>query len=106
MSESLRNYSIDKVEGDVLIHHGTFGWVRAEEGMRLPECLSVTIKTGPTGAATITNSNGDSYSVPPRTFRLIDGSFSGCGIDPLRFIKVSARDMRAARVPMRLAPVA
>ena len=106
MSETDRNYSIVKVEGDVLIHHGTFGWVRAEEGMRLPECLSVTIKTGPTGAATITNSNGDRYNVPPRTFRLIDGSFAGCGIDPLRFIKVTARDMRAARVPMRLPPVA
>ncbi|MFL6466471.1 MAG: hypothetical protein ACJ72Z_00785 [Pyrinomonadaceae bacterium] len=105
MSDTEKNYSIDKVNGDVLLHHGSFGWVRAQEGMTFPECLRVTIKTGPNGVAEVINSEGSRYNVPPRTLRLIDGLFSEADMDTLRFIKVSARDMRAARVQTRLAPV-
>jgi hypothetical protein len=104
MTDRERNYSIAKIEGDVLLYHGAFGWVRAEAGMSFPECIQVTIKTGPEGRAEIINSNGNVFNVPPKTLRLIDGMFSEDDIDTLRFIKVSARDMRASRISVRLAP--
>ena len=104
MTEAERNYSIAKIEGDVLLHHGAFGWVRAEAGMSFPACIQVTIKTGPDGRAEIINANGNIFNVPPKTLRLIDGMFSEDDIDTLRFIKVSARDMRASRISVRLAP--
>jgi hypothetical protein len=104
MTELDRNYSIVSIDGDVLLHHGAFGWVRAEAGMSFPECLRVTIKTGPEGRAEIINSNGNTFNVPPKTLRMIDGMFSEDDIDTLRFIKVSARDMRASRISVRLAP--
>ena len=104
MTDRERNYSIAKIEGDVLLYHGAFGWVRAEAGMSFPECIQVTIKTGPEGRAEIINANGNVFNVPPKTLRLIDGMFSEDDIETLRFIKVSARDMRAARTSMRLAP--
>ena len=104
MSESEREYSISKIEGDVLLHNVAFGWVRAEEGMSFPECLRVTIKTGPNGRVEIINSRGIRFQIPPKSLRLIDGLFSEDDVDTLRFIRVSARDMKAARRSMKLAP--
>ena len=97
-------YSISKVEGDVLLHHGTFGWVRAEPGMTFPECLRVTIKTSANGSAEIINANGRRVSVPAKSLQLVDGFFTQDDIDTLRFIKVTARDMMAARTRLRLSP--
>jgi hypothetical protein len=104
MADVERNYSIARIEGDVLLHHVAFGWVRAQPGMSFPECIRVTVKTGLDGRAEIINSNGNRFQVPPKTLRVVDGLFSEDDIDTMRFVKVSARDMRAARTSMRLAP--
>ncbi len=101
---TIRTYSIGKIDGDVLVHHGAFGWVRAREGMGFPETTRITIKTGKNGTAEIFNSDGKRFQVPPKSLRLIDGSFTKDDIDTLRFIKVSARDMKAARSWERLVP--
>ena len=104
MAEIEKVYSISRVEGEVLLHHGSFGWVRAEPGMTFPECLRVTIKTSANGTAEIINANGKRVSVPAKSLQLVDGFFSQDDVDSLRFIKVTARDMMAARTRMRLAP--
>lgn len=104
MAEIEKVYSISKVDGDVLLHHGSFGWVRAEPGMTFPECLRVTIKTAANGSAEIINSDGRRVSVPAKSLQLVDGFFTQEDIDTLRFIKVTARDMMAARSRTRLAP--
>jgi len=104
MRDEERNYSITKIKGDVLLHHGAFGWVRAEEGTTFPEYLRVTIKTGSNGVAEIINAEGRRSLIPPGSLRLIDGFFSEDDMDTLRLIKVKARDMKAARIRMRLEP--
>jgi hypothetical protein len=104
MENSAKTYSIGRIEGDVLVHHGAFGWVRAREGMGFPETTRITIKTGKDATAEIVNTDGRRFEVPPRSLRLIDGRFTEDDIQKLRFIKVSARDMKAARSLERLAP--
>jgi hypothetical protein len=104
MSGTERNYLISKVVGDVLLHHGAFGWVRAEEGLEFPECMRVTIKTAANSRVKIVNSRGITFEIPPKSLRLVDGLFSEDDVETLRFIKVSARDMKAARRSMKLAP--
>ena len=104
MNDTAKTYSIGKIEGDVLVHHGSFGWVRAREGMGFPETTRITIKTGKDASVEIVNADGKRFQVPSRSLRLIDGGFTENDIDTLRFIKVSARDMKAARTWERLAP--
>lgn len=104
MHNTAKTYTIERIEGDVLVHHGAFGWVRAREGMGFPESTRVTIKTGKNSTAEILNANGKNFQIPPGSLRLVDGHFTEDDIDTLRFIKVSARDMKAARSWERLAP--
>ena len=104
MESTVKTYSIENIEGDVLVHHGLSGWVRAREGMEFPENTRITVKTGKNGTAEIINADGERFQVPPRSIRTVDGTFTADYIDTLRFIKVSARDMKAARSWERLSP--
>jgi hypothetical protein len=104
MNNNAKTYSIEKIEGDVLIYHELFGWVRAREGMELAANARITIKTGKNGMAVIVNAEGHRLEVPPRSLRLVYGSFTEAEIETLRFVKVNARDMKAARTWERLAP--
>ena len=106
MSVIDRVYSISRVEGDVLLHHEAFGWLRAEPGMTIPECLRVTIKTSANGSAEIINADGRRVSVPGQMHQPVDGFFAYDDVDNLRFIKVTARDMMSARYLQKLEPAA
>lgn len=106
MSVTDRVYSISRVEGDVLLHHDALGWLRAEPGMTVPECLRITIKTSANGSAEITNADGRRVNVPAQTHQLVDGFFSNDEIDTLRSIQVTARDMMSSRYRLKLEPAA
>ena len=98
-----KTYSIEGIEGDVLVHHGLFGWIRAREGMEFADNVQITIKTGKNGTAHIVNAYGQQFQVPPRSLSLLHGGSTGDDIDTLRFIRVSAREVKAARKWTRLA---
>ena len=104
MDNTANTYSIGKIEGDVLVHHGLSGWVRAREGMEFAENVRITIKTGKNGIAEIVNANGQRFRIPPRSLSMIDGRVTEDDISNLRFTKVNARVMKAARTWERLAP--
>ena len=104
MDDTSKTYSIVKIEGDVLVYHGLFGWVRAREGMAFAENVQITIKTARNGSATVVNADGQQFQVPPRSLRLVHGGSTEDDIKTLRFVKVNAREMKAARTWERLAP--
>ena len=101
MSVSEKGFSIAKVTGEVMLHDGASGWVRARSGMSFNAGYEVTIKTGSTGSADIINARGECVNIPPKSLKVVSGSFSEDDIDTLRNIRLTAWDMMAARVPAR-----
>lgn len=101
MSVSENGFSIAKVTGEVMLHDGASGWVRARSGMSFHAGYEVTIKTGSTGSADIINARGECVNIPSRSLKVVSGSFSEDDIDTLRNIRLTAWDMMAARVPAR-----
>lgn len=104
MSAFNDDYVISNIEGDVLLHHRVFGWVRAEAGMTLPECISVKIKTGTNSTVEILNAYGRRLKIPPKRFECINRLFARHEIS---FRQVLPRDIMAAssRMRVRLSPV-
>lgn len=101
MSTVDKGFSIAKVTGEVMLHDGQSGWVRARSGMSFRAGYEVTVKTGSTGSAEIVNAQGEHICIPPRSMKVVSGSFSENDIDTLRNIRLTAWDMMAARVPVR-----
>ncbi|MEQ1762070.1 MAG: hypothetical protein ABL984_02885 [Pyrinomonadaceae bacterium] len=106
MSTAQKGFSIAKVDGEVMLHDGRSGWVQARDGMSFHAGFEITLKTGSTGYAEIINARGEHINIPPRSLKVISGSFSENDIDTLRHIRLTAWDMMSARVPARqpLAP--
>jgi len=99
MSTVDKGFSIAKVVGEVMLHDGQSGWVRARSGMSFHAGYEVTVKTGSTGSAEVVNGQGEHVRIPPRSMKVVSGSFSENDIDTLRNIRLTAWDMMAARVP-------
>lgn len=93
--------SIVKVEGEVMLHDGRSGWVRARAGMVFPAGAEVTIKTGSTGRAEIINSRGELVQLPQNSMKLITADFSADDVDTLRHLRITACDMLSARSIIR-----
>lgn len=93
--------SIVKVEGEVMLHDGRSGWVRAIAGMVFPVTAEITIKTGLSGRADVITARGELVQIPPNALQLILKSFSADDVDTLRQFSITARDMMAARVSIR-----
>ena len=96
--------SIVKVEGEVMLHDGKSGWVRAHAGMVFPANAEVTVKTGAAGRAEIINARGQLVNVPRSSMKLLTSDFSADDIDTLKQFAITARDMMANRIPQRVAP--
>ena len=98
--------SIVKIEGEVMLHDGRSGWVRAHAGMVFPAGAEVTVKTGRTGTAGIINARGELVNLPANSMKLITEDFSADDVDTQRHLRVSAYDMLSARSLIRqsLAP--
>jgi hypothetical protein len=99
--------SIIKVEGEVMLHDGNSGWVRAHAGMVFPANTRVTIKTGLSGRADIINTRGELVTLPHSSLQVICAQFSASDIGVISQSTLSARDMMSARsmARQRLAPV-
>lgn len=97
MSQIETLMSIVKVEGEVMIHDGASGWVKAHAGMVFPSHAKVTIKTGSSGRAEIINVRGELVNLPGNSMQVITAQFSAEDVDTQRQITLSARDMMAAR---------
>lgn len=99
--------SIVKVEGEVMLHDGRSGWVRALGGMVFPLTAEITIKTGLSGCAEVITARGELVRIPPNSLQLISKSFSADDVDTLRKFAITARDMMAARISARqpIAPI-
>jgi len=106
MSPTEKVFSIVKIVGEVMLHDGRSGWVRAQEGMSFRAGVEITVKTGSTGSAEIVNTKGEHINIPERSMKVVSGNFSEDDIDTLRNIRLTARDMMAARisVPQSLSP--
>ena len=106
MSVTERVYSIANVAGEVMLHDGRSGWVRAQAGMSFRAGFEITLKTGSTGRVEIVNASGEHINIPPRSMKVVSGDFSEDDIDTLRNIRLTARDMMSARisVPQTLSP--
>lgn len=100
--------SIVKVEGEVMLHDGVSGWVKAHAGMVFPSQSKVTIKTGSSGRVEIINVRGELVNLPRNSMQVITDEFSADDVDTQRQIQITARDMMAARLLARhdLAPAA
>ena len=100
--------SIVKVEGEVMLHDGRSGWVRAHSGMVFPAGAEITVKTGRSGRAEIINGRGELVVLPRDSMQTINASFSADDVDTLRQIAISARDIVAVRsmIRQRVAPAA
>ena len=101
MSTAGKGFSIAKVDGEVMLHDGVSGWIRARAGMTFRADFEITLKTGSTGHAEIINSRGERVNITPRSLRVVSGSFSEDDIETLRNIRLTAWDMMSARVPVR-----
>lgn len=95
--------SIVKVEGEVMLHDGRSGWVRAIAGMVFPMTAEITIKTGLSGRADVITARGELVQIPPNALQLILKSFPADDVDTLRQFSITARDMMAARVSYQAA---
>lgn len=100
MSAAEKGFSIAKVVGEVMLHDGRTGWVKASDGMKFHAGSEVTVKTGSTGHAEIINARGERVEIPPKSMKVVSGTFSEDDIDTLRNIRLTAWDMMAARVPV------
>jgi hypothetical protein len=89
--------SIIRVEGEVMLHDGRSGWVRAHAGMVFPAGAEITIKTGRTGYAEIINARGELVHLPQNSMKLITADFSADDVDTLRHLRLTAYDMLSAR---------
>jgi len=101
MSTAGKSFSIAKVDGEVMLHDGSSGWMRARAGMTFRADFEITIKTGSTGHAEIINACGERVNIAPKSLKVISGSFSEDDIETLRNIRLTAWDMMSARVPAR-----
>ena len=101
MSDAEKGFSIANVVGEVMLHDGSSGWIRARAGMAFRAGFEITIKTGSTGKAEIINARGEHVNIPPKSLKVVSGSFSEDDIDTLRHIRLTAWDMMSARVPVR-----
>ena len=99
-----KGFSIANVVGEVMLHDGSSGWLRARSGMTFRAGYEITIKTGSTGTAEIINARGEHVNIPPKSLKVVSGDFSEDDIDTLRNIRLTAWDMMAARVPVRVSP--
>lgn len=104
MSTVEKGFSIAKVDGEVMLHDGSSGWMRARAGMTFRAGFEITLKTGSTGHAEIINARGERVNITPKSLKVISGSFSEDDIDTLRNIRLTAWDMMSARVPVRISP--
>ena len=104
MSTAGKGFSIAKVDGEVMLHDGQSGWIRARAGMVFRADFEITLKTGSTGRAEIINARGERVNIAPKSLKVISGSFSEDDIETLRNIRLTAWDMMSARVPVRVSP--
>ena len=104
MSTVGKGFAISKVDGEVMLHDGVSGWIRARAGMTFRADFEITLKTGSTGQAEIINARGERVNIAPKSLKVISGSFSEDDIDTLRNIRLTAWDMMSARVPVRVSP--
>ena len=93
--------SIVKAEGEVMIHDGRSGWVRAVAGMVFPAKAKVTIKTGSDGTGEIINAKGERVALAPSSLLVVCACGTSDDADTLRRITLSAADVRVARVLFR-----
>lgn len=96
--------SIVRVEGEVMLHDGKSGWVKAHAGMVFPAGAEVTVKTGSTGRAEIINARGELVQLPQNSMKLITADFSADDVDTARHLRISAYDMLSARIHQSIAP--
>ena len=89
MSPTKTLISIRKVEGEVMLHDGSSGWVRASSGMIFSLNSEVTIKTGHSGRAEIANSQGDIMILPENSLKPVSEYFRSDAASQL----ISARDL-------------
>ena len=101
MSTAEKVFSIAKVDGEVMLHDGSSGWVRARAGMTFRAGYEITLKTGSTGHAEIINARGEHVNIAPKSLKVINGDFSEDDIETLRNIRLTAWDMMSARIPVR-----
>ena len=101
MSTAGKSFSIAKVDGEVMLHDGSSGWMRARAGMTFRADFEITVKTGSTGHAEVINERGERVHISPKSLRVISGSFSEDDIETLRNIRLTAWDMMSARIPVR-----
>ena len=104
MSTAGKGFAIAKIEGEVMLHDGISGWIRARAGMTFRADFEITLKTGSTGQAEIINARGERINIPSKSLKVISGSFSEDDIETLRNIRLTAWDMMSARVPVRVSP--
>lgn len=97
MSTAGKSFSIAKVDGEVMLHDGTSGWMRARAGMVFRADFEITVKTGSTGHAEIINVHGERVNIASKSLR---GSFSEDDVETLRNCRLTAWDMMSARVPV------
>lgn len=100
--------SIVRVEGEVMLHDGESGWVRAIAGMVFPPEAEVTIKSGSSGSAEVINRRGELVHLGPGSMKIISKDFFDYEVDTLRNFTITACEMMSPRsvVRQRLAPAA
>ncbi len=100
--------SIVRVDGEVMLHDGRSGWVRAIAGMVFPPESDITIKSGSSGSADIINRRGELIHLEPGTMKIISRDFFDYEVETLRNFAITASDIMSPRSPVfqRLQPAA
>ena len=100
--------SIVRVEGEVMLHNGTSGWVRALAGMVFPPDSDITIKSGSSGRAELINRNGQLVRLGPGSMKIISKDLFDFEVDTLRNFTLTTGEMMSTThiVRERLLPVA
>ena len=106
MSGIVTMMSIVRVEGEVMLHDGQSGWVKAFAGMVFPANAKLTIKTGHTGSGDIINTRGELVPLEPNSMLVVCSSGTADDVDTLRHISLNLDEVRRACSIMRqrLAP--
>lgn len=100
--------SIIKVEGEVMLHDGKSGWVKAIQGMVFPADAEITIKSGSSGSAELINQRGEIVRLGAASMKVISKDFFDFEVDTLRNFTISAYEMMSSRSTVRrqLSPAA
>jgi hypothetical protein len=101
MSGVVTMMSIVKAEGEVMIHDGRSGWMRAVAGMVFPAKAKLTIKTGSDGRGEIINARGEHVRLEPSSMLVVCACGTADDVDTLSRITLNGADVRIARILFR-----